>query len=120
MSLRKTHGILVATSRVTNMLCRGYRRDPSEISRTALSLIWLRSLEATNLYGVANAYIQNCSQSCTYVNTKQRVLRCVLARARVFRARVDSSQLQRVHGFNGNLSLTLSELGLRTVPTSTT
>jgi hypothetical protein len=34
MSLRKTHGISVATSRVTNMLCRGDRRDPSEISRT--------------------------------------------------------------------------------------
>jgi hypothetical protein len=54
------------------------------------------------------------------IDTKQRVLRCVLARARVFRARADSSQLQRVHGFGGNLSSTLSELGLQTVPTSTT
>jgi hypothetical protein len=55
MSLRKRHGILVATSRVTNMLCRGDRRDPSEISRT--TPIWLRSLKATNRYpGVANAY----------------------------------------------------------------
>jgi hypothetical protein len=55
-----------------------------------------------------------------YIDTKQRVLRCVFARARVFRARADSSQLQRVHGFGGDLCLTLSELGLRTIPTSTT
>lgn len=56
MSLQKTHGILVATSRVTNILWRGDRRDPSEISRITPESGFTR-LKATNRYlGVANAY----------------------------------------------------------------